>query len=74
MPCFPKNSLAEFEELLPAPPFFRTHQSHIVNTRFVRKLSKDEGDSLLMSDKSIIPLARRRKETFIGIMKAGGSA
>ncbi|MFN0037104.1 MAG: LytTR family transcriptional regulator DNA-binding domain-containing protein [Saprospiraceae bacterium] len=52
--------------------FFRAHQSHIVNTGFVRKLAKDEGDSLLMTDKSIIPLARRRKEAFVGIMKDGG--
>ncbi len=63
------QSLAGFEEMLPAPPFFRAHQSHLVNTAFVRKLSKEEGDSLLMTDKSVIPLARRRKEAFIGVMK-----
>jgi len=68
------QSLAGFEEILLSPPFFRTHQSHIVNTKFVRKMTKDEGDSLLMTDKSIIPLARRRKEAFIGIMKDGMQA
>lgn len=66
------QSLAGFEEILPAPPFFRAHQSHIVNTSFVRKLAKDEGDSLQMTDKSIIPLARRRKDAFIGMMNDGG--
>ncbi len=65
------QSLSGFEEMLPAPPFFRAHQSHLVNTKFVRRLSKDEGDSLMMTDKSIIPLARRRKEAFIGMMKDG---
>ncbi len=65
------QSLTGFEEMLPAPPFFRAHQSHIVNTKFVRKLTKDEGESLMMTDKSIIPLARRRKEAFMGIMKDG---
>ncbi len=63
------QSLAGFQEMLPAPPFFRAHQSHMVNTKFVRKLAKDEGESLLMTDKSIIPLARRRKEAFIEVMK-----
>ncbi len=67
------QSLAGFEEMLPAPPFFRAHQSHMVNTKFVRKLAKDEGDSLLMTDKSIIPLARRRKEAFINVMKSRAS-
>ena len=62
------QSLATFEEMLPAPPFFRAHQSHMVNTRFVRKLAKDEGDSLLMMDRSVIPLARRRKEAFMEMM------
>ena len=63
------QSLAGFEEMLPTPPFFRAHQSHLINTAFVRKLAKEEGDSLMMIDKSIIPLARRRKEAFMGFMK-----
>lgn len=63
------QSLAGFEELLPSPPFFRAHQSHVVNTAFVRKLAKDDGDSLLMTDKSVVPLARRRKDSFIEIMR-----
>ena len=62
------QSLATFEEMLPAPPFFRSHQSHIVNTRFVRKLAKDDGDSLWMTDKAVVPLARRRKEAFMEMM------
>ncbi len=62
------QSLTAFEEILSAPPFFRTHQSHVVNTKFVRKLAKDDGDSLLMIDKSVIPLARRRKEAFMQMM------
>ena len=63
------QSLVAFEEMLPNPPFFRTHQSHIVNTTFVRKLAKD--DNLLMTDKSVVPLARRRKVSFIQIMGSG---
>ncbi len=62
------QSLATFEEMLPTPPFFRAHQSHIVNTRFVRKLAKDDGDSLWMKDKAVVPLARRRKEAFMEMM------
>lgn len=63
------QTLAAFEEILPSPPFFRAHQSHLVNTAFVRKLAKDEGDSLLMASKTVIPLARRRRESFIEMMK-----
>lgn len=62
------QSLASFEEILPSPPFFRTHLSHIVNASFVRKLTKEDGDHLLMLDKSLVPLARRRKDAFVNIM------
>jgi hypothetical protein len=41
---------------------------HVVNTTFGRKLAKDDGDSLLMTDKSVVPLARRRKDSFIEMM------
>lgn len=63
------QSLSAFEEILPRPPFFRAHQSHLVNTAFVRKLAKDEGDTLLLTNKTAIPLARRRKDVFIEMMK-----
>lgn len=63
------ESLATFEEILPSPPFFRAHQSHMVNTKFVRKLAKDDGDSLLLTDKSVVPLARRRKEAFMELIR-----
>ena len=62
------QSLAAFEEILSCPPFFRAHQSHLVNTRFVRKLAREDGDSLVMVDKSVVPLARRRKEAFVEMM------
>ena len=60
--------LIVFEEILPCPPFFRAHQSHLVNTGFVRKLAREDGDSLVMVDKSVVPLARRRKEAFVETM------
>lgn len=63
------RSLTAFEEILPSPPFFRAHQSHLINTAFVRKLVRDNGDQLLMTDKTAIPLARRRRELFSELMK-----
>ncbi len=63
------QSLASFEEILPSPPFFRAHQSHIVNTAFVRKVGRDNGEHLLMIDRAVIPLARRRRELFGELMR-----
>jgi two-component system LytT family response regulator len=62
------KNLKEFEEMLPEPDFFRIHQSHIVNTSFVRKFVKGEGDHVVMEDEAMLPVSRRRKEEFLTIM------
>ncbi|MDQ3017891.1 MAG: LytTR family DNA-binding domain-containing protein, partial [Bacteroidota bacterium] len=59
------KNLKEFEEMLPEPEFFRIHQSHIVNTLFVKKIIKDDGEQVIMSDGMKIPVSRRRKEEFM---------
>ena len=62
------KNLKEFEEMLPEPDFFRVHQSHIVNTFFVKKIIKDDGDQIVMEDGVKIPVSRRRKEEFMNIV------
>jgi len=44
------RNLKEFEEMLPEPAFFRIHQSHIVNTFFVKKFIKEDGGYVVMAD------------------------
>ena len=63
------RNLKEFEEMLPEPDFFRIHQSHIVNTLFVKKVIKDDGDHVVMTDGVKIPVSRRRKEEFMNAVK-----
>jgi two-component system LytT family response regulator len=63
------RNLKEFEEILPAPDFFRVHQSHIVNTSFVKKLVKGESDHAVMTDDVKIPVSRRRREDFKNILQ-----
>jgi two-component system LytT family response regulator len=62
------KNLKEFEEMLPEPDFFRVHQSHIVNTLFVKKVIKDDGDQVVMADGTRIPVSRRRKEDFMNVV------
>lgn len=62
------RNLKEFEEMLPEPDFFRIHQSHIVNTNFVKKVIKEDGDQVVMKDGMKIPVSRRRKEEFLSIV------
>lgn len=58
------RNLKEFEEMLPAPRFFRVHQSHIVHTAFVKQFTKEDGATVHLQDGAGIPVARRKKEAF----------
>lgn len=64
------RNLRDFEEMLPSPPFFRLHQSHIVNTAFVKKYFKEDGGQALMSDGTAVPISRRNKDRFLEMLKA----
>lgn len=54
--------LKEYEELLSPHGFIRAHQSHLVNSSFVKSLLKEDGGILLMNDGTKIPVSKARKE------------
>ena len=60
-----QKSLTDYEEMLVDKGFFRVHRSYIVNLREIISLDKKEGDEILLKNKELIPLARRRKEEFL---------
>ena len=63
------KGIKEYDDLLPSPPFFRIHQSHIVNLRQIKKLMKGDGGYVLSSDNARLPLARRKKDHLIEYLK-----
>ena len=56
--------------MLPEPPFFRIHQSHIINTDFISKVLKEDGGFVVMENGVKIPIARRRKDEFLDMLKS----
>jgi DNA-binding LytR/AlgR family response regulator len=69
-----REPLREVEARLPAPPFFRCHQSFIVNLEHVRELrSRGERDhelKLAPPVNAIIPVARQRLAAFRRAMES----
>ena len=57
------KTLKEFEDLLKPFDFHRTHQSHLVNFQYVKSLLKEANGTLLMEDRSKIPISRQNIET-----------
>lgn len=58
------KNLGEFENMLEDYPFFRTHQSHLVNLNFVQKVSRFDGD-VIMEGGSVAILSRRKRNQFL---------
>lgn len=62
------RTLKENEELLREHDFMRPHKSHLVNLKYIRSFIRQEGGQIVMTDGSIIPVSRRKREQVIGII------
>ncbi|GGH11357.1 MULTISPECIES: LytR/AlgR family response regulator transcription factor [Pedobacter] len=56
------KSLKEYSDLLKPHGFIRTHQSHLVNPRFVKSWLKEDGGTLLMDNGDKIPVSKPNRE------------
>lgn len=65
------KSLKDYEDILPADVFFRAHHSHLINKHFIAKYHKGTGGIIEMKDRSMIPLAARRKIEFLELFIPG---
>lgn len=54
------HSIAEYEEILPQNAFLRIHKSYLINCAHLKKISKADSMSVLISDNHTIPVSRRR--------------
>jgi two-component system LytT family response regulator len=55
------RTLKEFEDLLADQGFFRVHQSHLINTKYIKEFIKSDGGYLLMNEGSSIPVSTRKR-------------
>jgi two-component system LytT family response regulator len=55
------KTLKEFEDLLSDQGFYRVHQSHLVNTKYIREYIKTEGGHLIMNDGAMVPVSTRKR-------------
>lgn len=59
------RTMKECELLLQEFGFFRVHNSHLVNLKYVVEYIKGEGGLVRMTDGSTVDVSRRRKEEFL---------
>ena len=62
------KNIKEYEQLLSDQNFFRSHNSHLINLKHVKKFSRLDGYFVHMSDSSVAEISRRKKDEFIEMM------
>ncbi len=63
------TNLKEYETMLRPHNFFRTHKSHLINMTYFDHFIKSEGgNTIVMKNKSAIPLSVRKKEEFMVLL------
>lgn len=55
------RTLKEFDQMLSEMKFLRVHQSHLVNSSFIREFNKGDGGYLIMIDESEVPVSSRKR-------------
>lgn len=55
------RTLKEFDQMLSDMKFLRVHQSHLVNSSYIREFNKGDGGYLIMTDESEVPVSSRKR-------------
>ena len=58
------KTLKEFDKLLSDHDFIRVHQSHLINTRFIKEFTKSDG-YIIMKDGTKVPVSTRKKQVLM---------
>ncbi len=62
------HNIKQYEEMLNLYGFYRIHQSHIINLKYIDYYSKTDGGDVIMKDGTSLPVARRKKESFLKLL------
>ena len=65
------RTIKEYEEMLENHDFFRIHQSHLINLRYLNNYTLGRGGYVELTDGSTLDVSARRKSDFLKRMAAG---
>lgn len=60
--------LKDFEDMLLPYRFFRIHNSHLINLKYIEKYIKGEGGQVRLMNGTVLDVARRKKEEFLKLI------
>jgi len=62
------KTLKYFADLLKKSHFIRVHQSHLVNTKYIKEYIKSDGGYLVLKDKSTVPVSVRKRAEVMEVL------
>jgi two-component system, LytTR family, response regulator len=60
--------LKDFEEILIPYRFYRIHNSHLINLKYIEKYIRIDGGQVRLTDGTTLDIARRKKEEFLKLI------
>jgi two-component system LytT family response regulator len=63
------KTIKEYDELLTPCGFLRTHQSHLVNSLYIKRFDKNDGGVLVLEDNCSVPVSQRKKDYILDYLK-----
>ena len=63
------KTLKFFADLLKSNHFLRVHQSHLINTKYIKEYIKSDGGYLVLKDKSTVPVSVRKRAEVIALLQ-----
>ena len=59
------KNLKEYQDILKNHNFVKTHQSHLVNMKYIVRIHKKKGNYVILKNDRKIPISSRKKETIL---------
>jgi two-component system LytT family response regulator len=63
------KTLKYYADMLKEVGFLRVHQSHLINTKYIKEFIKADGGYLILKDKSNIPVSIRKRNEVLDVLK-----
>lgn len=63
------RTLKEVEKILSNRGFYRVHQSHLINSRYVNGVSRQDGGFIIMHDNAHVPVSRQKRNLIDEILE-----
>lgn len=63
------KSIKKIGEQLREQSFFRTHKSHIINLKYIKKYNVKKDPEIRMTDGSVVHVSRYKKDEFLDLIR-----